>query len=487
METFKEYLEKTGEIGYVNSLFHSIVLVSGLPGLKLGETIMTEKEERGLVYGLKKDVAEVLMLESDHLIIGQRVTRTGDFFSIYGGQGLLGRVVNPILKPLDGLGPIRGEKFKLAIEKTAPNIGQRLRIRRPLETGWMLVDILIPLGYGQRELIIGDSKTGKTVFLLDLLVNQAKKGKICIYVSIGKKAIDVKTVEEYLKEKEAIEHCVLIAGLPNQPPSLIFLAPLAGMTLAEYFRDQGKDVVLVLDDMTTHAKIYREISLLLKRSPGRNAYPGDIFHIHAALLERGGNIKVKNREVSITVFPVAETIENDISGYIQTNLLSMTDGHIFFDIDEFRKGKRPAINAFLSVSRVGKQTRTILEQSLAVWLQLRLNEHKRFLEMVQFGVELPKKTREIINLGEKIEIILHQLAGNPRPRWFQVFIIGLLRAGFWTEKPFGKVKADFENIFNLFQKGAFSELEKEMEKLRSLKELDKWMDTKISYLKEILE
>lgn len=487
MANFKENLEKTGEIGYITSLFHSIAIVSGLPGLRLGETVITEMEERGLVYGLRKDFAEVLMLETESLKVGQRVTRTGNFFSILGGTGLLGRIVNPILKPLDGLGPIRGEKISLSIEKEAPSIGERIKIGRTLETGWMIVDILVPLGYGQRELIIGDPKTGKTVFLLDILVNQAKKGKICIYVAIGKKAIDVKGVEEYLKGKGAMESCVLIAGLPSQPSSLIFLAPFSGMAIAEYFRDQGKDVILVLDDMTTHAKIYREISLLLKRNPGRSAYPGDIFHIHAALLERAGNIRIGNREVSITAFPVAETIENDISGYIQTNLISMTDGHIFFDVNEFRKGKRPAVNNFLSVTRVGKQTRTILEQSLANWLQLKLEEYRKSLEMVQFGVELPKKTREIISLGEKIEITLHQLPGFPRPQWFQILILGLLRSGFWLEKPIGKVRADLDKIFSLAQKGVFVEWEKEMINLKSLKEFDEWIKNKFPYLEKILE
>lgn len=482
MEKFQDCLEKTKEIGYITSLFHSIAWVTGLPSLKWGEMVITEAEEKGMVYGLKEGVAEILMFETKNLKAGQRVARTGKPFFIESGSALLGRVVNPLLQPLDEMGPVRGEKVVLSIEREAPQIGQRVKINRPLETGWIIVDLLVPLGYGQRELVIGDPKTGKTMFLLDTLVNQAKKGVICIYVSIAKKHIDVKAVEEYLREQGVMKNSLLIAGLPNQPTPLIFLAPFSGMAVAEYFRDQGNDVILVLDDMTTHAKIYREISLLLKRSPGRNAYPGDIFHIHASLMERGGNIKLGNREVSITVFPVGETLENDISGYIQTNLIGMTDGHLFFDIDEFRKGKRPAINTFLSVSRVGRQTRGILEQSLANWLQMRLAEYKRALEIVQFGVELPKKTQEIIDLGRKIEMVLHQLPGTSLPRILQLFLIGLLRSEFWLGKPIGLVKKDLEKIYAKRQGEFLSSWEKELERIKSLKEFDQWIKEKYAYL-----
>jgi F-type H+-transporting ATPase subunit alpha len=487
MNEFSKFLEKTGEIGYITSLFHSIALVSGLPSLRLGEKIITEEGEIGLVYGIGEKTAEILMFETSKLRIGQRVAKTGELFSVYGSEEMLGRILDPLLKPLDELGPIRGKRVPLLIEREAPKIGQRIRINRPFETGWMVVDLLIPLGYGQRELIIGDSKVGKTKFLLDTILNQTKKGAICVYVSIGKRAIDVKSVEEYLKEKGAIKNSVILVALANQPSSLIFLAPFSGMAIAEYFRDLGRDVVLVLDDMTTHAKVYREICLLLKRSPGRNAYPGDIFHIHAALMERAGNIRVENKEVSITCFPVAETLENDISGYIQTNLIGMTDGHIFFDINEFRRGKRPAINPFLSVSRVGKQTRRIFEQHLANWLQLKLGEYKRALEIVQFGVELSKKTREIINLGEKIETVLEQFPGVPRPIWFQIFLIGLLRSEFFTEKPIGVFKKDLEKIFKAFQEGLLDGLEKEILRIKTIREFDQWIKEKVLSLKEILE
>jgi proton translocating ATP synthase F1 alpha subunit len=264
------------------------------------------------------------------------------------------------------------------------------------------------------------------------------------------------------------------------------LAPFTAITVAEYFRDKGENVILVLDDMTTHAKVYREISLLLKRSPGRDAYPGDIFHIHAKIMERAGNIRIKNKEVSITAFPVADTLENDITGFIQTNLIAMTDGHIFFDIEEFRKGRRPAINPFLSVSRVGKQTRTPLEQFLGSWLQRKLGEYKRALEIIQFGVELPKTTKETIDLGEKIELVLNQEPEISLSKNFQMFLIGLLRSNFWKEKKLDQVKNELEKIIDVYRKGGFATIERSMEELKNQKEFDEFVERKIPLLKEIL-
>lgn len=486
MKTFKDYLEESGEIGYVESLSQSIVLVSGLPFLRFGEMIITEEEERGLVYGLKEDLAEVLMLETKKLKVGQRVTRTQSFFSLPVGDGVLGRVLDPILKPLDGLGPVSGEKTYLQIEREAPNIIQRVRINRPLETGIMIVDLLVPLGYGQRELVIGDEKTGKTTFLLRTIAHQVKKGVLCIYVCIGKKSTDVKIIEENLKKTGAFRKTALIVALPNFSSPLIFLAPFTGITLAEYFRDKGENVILVFDDLTTHAKIYREISLLLKRSPGRDAYPGDIFHIHAAIMERAGNIRVNNKEVSITAFPVADTLENDITGFIQTNLIAMTDGHLFFDIEEFRRGRRPAINPFLSVSRVGKQTRTPFEQTIGNWLQRKLGDYKRAQEIIQFGVELPKATRETIDLGEKIEMVLNQESEIELSREFQIFLVGLLRSKFWKEKTQKEVKKDLEDMLKAYKRGAFSNIEMSITEIKDLKELDEFIERKIPLIKEII-
>jgi len=243
---------------------------------------------------------------------------------------------------------------------------------------------------------------------MQAIANQVKKGVVCVYAAIGKNRLDIKNTEQALKKNFALENTTIIAAPSDIPSSIIYLAPFTAVTIAEYFRDTEKDVLLILDDLTNHAKIYREISLLLKRMPGRDAYPGDIFHIHAKIMERTGNIRIKNGEVSITALPVAQTLENNLSGYIQTNLMAMTDGHIFFDINEFRKGKFPAINIFLSVSRVGNQTKSALERSIADLIRRYLSDYRESLEVATFGVDLPEKTKKIIDLGKKIELVLEQ-------------------------------------------------------------------------------
>ena len=472
MTDFKNYLEKTKEIGHVVSITHSIIMVSGLPNLKPKEMIITEDEEKGMTYGLNENLAEVFMFDIEKLKIGKRVTRTNEIFKIPVTQDLLGRIVNPLCQPIDGLGPIRGEKIFLSVEKEAPPISQRAKIKNFLETGVTIVDLLIPIGYGQRELVIGDGKTGKGTFLLQTILSQAKKGVVCIYVSIGKEITHVKRVEEYLKETGVFKNTILLVAAPNSPATIIYLAPYSGMTIAEYFRQKGKKVLIILDDLTTHAKIYREISLLLKRAPGRTVYPGDIFHIQAALMERAGNIIDKEgEEISITALPVAETLENDISGYIQTNLMAMTDGHIFFDIEEFKKGKRPAINAFLSVSRVGNQTKELLDQELANLVRRKLAEYQKALEIARFGVELPEKTRKIIDFGEKLGILFNQDPKTVLSRGFQLFLLGLLLSGFWDGRSPKIMAITVKEMLEHYKEGVFSKIETEIEKIKKTEDL----------------
>ena len=490
MESFKHYTEKTKEIGYIAALTHSIAWVSGLPTLKLGEMIITEHGEMGMVHGLNKKTAEVLMFGAENLKIGERAAKTDKAFQIPVSQKLLGRIINPLCSPIDGLGPVTGEKKYLSVQREAPGVTHRAKVNKPLETGVMIVDLLIPIGYGQRELVIGDAKTGKTAFLLQTITSQAKKGVICIYVAIGKEAAAVKIAEEYLKEMEVFDKTIMVVSTPEDPNAINYLAPFSGMTIAEYFRDQGKKVLVIFDDLTAHAKFYREISLLLKRIPGRASYSGDIFHIHAALLERAGNVKAPNdkspdrksgsedNEASITALPVAETLENDISGYIQTNLMAITDGHIFFDIDDFREGKRPAINAFLSVSRVGNQTKELLDKELADWTRKKMAEYKRLMEIAQFGVELSPKTQKLLDLGKKIEILFSQGLKTIIPRTLQLLLFGLLLSDFWKDKPQDVMKAEVEKILKGYRKGAFFkefleflEMENDIKKIKNLEEL----------------
>lgn len=486
MPDFKECLEKTGEIGHIVGLSHYLVFVSGLPGLKLGEMVITENEEKGLVHGLDKEVAEILMFDTGKLKVGAAVARTNESFQIPVSQEFLGRIINPLGQPIDGLGPILGEKKYLGVKREAPDITQRVRINKPLETGVMIVDLLVPIGYGQRELVIGDAKTGKTTFLLQILSNQAKEGVICIYVGIGKETSAVKAVEDYLKEMRVFDKTVMVIATSENPSTLNYLSPFSGMTIAEYFRDQGERVLIIFDDLTSHAKFYREISLLIKRLPGRNAYPGDIFHIQAALLERAGNIKnQENNEVSITALPVAETLENDISGYIQTNLMAMTDGHIFFDINDFRKGNLPAINAFLSVSRVGNQTKESLDRNLAGWIRKKMVEYRRLMEVAQFGGELSLETQELLDLGKKLEILFNQGPKTIIPRALQLFLFGLLLSGFWKDKPQNIMKIEIETILKNY-KEFLPEIEKGVERIKNLEELKSLTKEIIPKVREIL-
>jgi len=487
MKGFKDYIENTGEIGHLVALTHSIAYISGLPTLKLNEMIITENGKMGIVYGLNKETAEVLMLDTNNLKIGEGVARTNKIFQIPISQEFLGRIINPLGQPIDGLGPIIGEKKYLNIQKEAPDITQRVKVNKFLETGVMIVDLLVPIGYGQRELIIGDAKTGKTSFLLQTIVSQAKKGVICIYVAIGKEVSAIKVIEDYLKEMNVFNKTVIVVATPENPSTINYLAPFSGITIAEYFRDKGEKVVIILDDLSTHAKFYRTISLLLKRAPGRSSYPGDIFHIQAALLERAGNIKTsENKEVSITALPVAETLENDISGYIQTNLMAMTDGHIFFDIDEFRKGRRPAINAFLSVSRVGNQTKEPLDRELAKQIRMELAEYQKAMEVAQFGIGLSPETQKLLDFGKKIEILFNQGLKTIIPRGLQLFLLGLLFSGFWEDKTQKVMKIEVNEILKNYKEKVFFEIEEEVKKIKNLKELKGFVKDNISKIREIL-
>ena len=472
LKNFEDYLQETDEVGYIASVVHSIVYISGLPGAHLREMVIAEGGQKGIVQSLLPDLVEVLMLDTKDIKNGLRVVRTNEPFKIPVSSGILGRVVNAFIAPVDGGGPIMGERQYMSIDESAPGLGKRVRITKPLETAVTLVDLLVPIGYGQRELVVGDKKTGKTVLLLQLIANQASKGTICVYVSIGKRQSDVRNVENYLKKVGVMNNCVLLVASSADPATMVYLAPFSGFTIAEFFRDSGHDVIIVLDDLSTHAKFYREISLLSKRAPGRASYPGDIFHLHAALLERAGNIKGPGGgTVSITALPVAETLEGDLTGYIQTNLMAMTDGHIFFDIDEFRRGARPAINHALSVSRVGNQTKTPLEREIAQELREALLRYKRDQEIARFGVELPETTRAEIDLGEKIEQILNQDMETLTQRPLQLILVGLLLSGFWRDKNASLLKVDVIKLVQKYNKGDLKGIVRQVVNVEKLDDL----------------
>ena len=474
---FKKYLEKTGEVGRISGVNESIISVSGLPSVRTKEMVMTEEGEPGMVYEVKKDQAEVLMFDLKKIQGGKRVARSGEFFKVPVSERLLGRVVDPLCLPLDGKGPVKGEKVRKKIEREAPGITSRVEVNRPMETGVTAVDLMVPVGYGQREMVVGDAKTGKTTILLQAITNQVRKGTVCVYVGIGKETSALKSVEGYLKKMDVFDGVSMMVTSSNDYPTMHYLAPLSGMTVAEYFRDLGNDVLIVFDDLSNHSKAYRELSLLLKNPPGREAYPGDIFHLHAGIIERAGNIKGPDgEEVSITALPVAETLENDISGFIQTNLLSMTDGHIFFDINKLKKGQNPAINISLSVSRAGNQTREDLDKEIAGKIRERLVQYRKVLEVTQFGAELSEKNRKILAFGEKIEVIFEQDADQIVSRIEQLFLFGLLFSGFWKDVPRAAVKKEVNVILSLLRKEELIASEELKEKINGIESAERLKD-----------
>jgi F-type H+-transporting ATPase subunit alpha len=360
MDQFQTYITQSGEYGLVKQLKYPLVSIKGLPGAHPNETLIFEEGQVGQVFDMDNDYINALVYTSAPISLGSKVTRTNEALTIPVGEAILGTTIDPLGRPLRF-----GQTFSTRIERREVfnetlGINARATITEPFLTGLTKVDLLIPLGKGQRELVLGDAKTGKTTFLLNTLINQIREEKtIVVYVAIGKKSSEIRFLEEFFVKEQINNYICIIAATSSDPASMIYLAPYSGMTIAEYFRDKGKNVLVIMDDLTTHAQRYREIALLSKRFPGRESYPGDIFYSHASLMERAGNYKFGSAgEVSITLLPVATTVEGDITGYISTNIISMTDGHIFFDTEAYNKGERPAVNIPLSVTRVGRKTQT---------------------------------------------------------------------------------------------------------------------------------
>ncbi len=446
MKDFKYYLETSGEVGFVEESLQSIAYASGLPKACLQEIILFETGETGMVLSLKKDQVEILVFSKYPVRVGTKVTRTNQIMQIPVGFSYIGRVIDPFGNLIDKIAPFIKPEEYTPIERNPTGINTRRRINKSFESGVTMVDMLVPLGFGQRELIIGDRKTGKTNFLLQTVLNQARLGVICIYAAIGKKRMDVKKAENFFIKNNIMNQVVLMASSSEDPVGNIYLTPYAAMSLAEYFRDQGKNVLLVLDDMFTHAKFYREISLLGRRFPGRNSYPADIFYSHARLMERAGNFITPQGEVSITCLPVIETIQGDLSGFIQTNLMSMTDGHIYFDIDLFTKGRRPSINPFLSVSRVGRQTQTPLKRSLQREIMSFLTLHETLESFSHFGAEATTSIKVTMAKGEKLFGFFEQGTNDVVSETLQIFLFALVWTGLWDQKPSMQLKTDIKII-----------------------------------------
>lgn len=472
MKDFNTYLKDIGEVGYIESIIHSVFYVNGLPGAKLNELILAENGQIGIVQGVQAELVEVMVFQGEGLTHNMRVVRTNEIFEMPVSEKYLGRIISPFGTTLDEKGPIEGELVKYPIDPKAPGINARSRVNIPMETGVMSVDMQVPIGKGQRELVLGDQKTGKTTFALQAIANQVRSGALCVYVSIGKKKSDLKFVQKTLAELNVLNSTAIVSASASDPAPLIYLAPFSGLSIAEYFRDRGREVLVVFDDLTTHAKYYRETSLISRRTPGRQSYPGDIFHLHARLVERAGNIKLTNgKVVAITLLPIAETLEGDLAGYIQTNLMAMTDGHVFFDINEAKKGRHPAISFTLSVSRVGNQTKTPLERELSKFVTEKLTAYRKAEEVSRFGVELTTQTLQALDSGEKLLVLFDQDSEIVIPKQLQLIYLGLFFGGAWTRKTSKEVKVEKIRLFGEYTTGRFGNLPVEAKLAKNLNEL----------------
>lgn len=425
VKNFKYYAGKHDDIGTVDEVIHTIVYVSEIPHATIDEVVMFETGEIGQVSAIHQDLIEVLLFSDKPMDVGTKVARTKEKLKVPVGKELLGHTINALCIPISDQ-PLTKPKEEREIDIPPSSIDNRKRITKPLQTGVTMVDMLIPLAQGQRELIIGDRKIGKTNFLLRTVLAQAKTGVICIYAAIGKKQRDIKQLEEFFEQHNIRKNVVIIAATAEDPPSMISILPFTAMTIGEYFRDQEMDSLIVFDDLTTHAKYARQIALLAKRFPGRDSYPTDIFYTHARILERAGNFITKHGTISITALIAAESNKGDITGYIQTNLMSITDGHIFFDADLYTRGKRPAINPFLSVSRVGHQTQTLLKQDITRELTAFLTLYEKMQSFIHFGAEITDNVKTTLATGDKINAYLNQDKIMTIPSNLQVFLFALL-------------------------------------------------------------
>ncbi len=427
MDTFNELLKKTGEYGIVYQISHPIVFIEGLPTVKMHEVILFETGQKGEVFSINKGKVEARTFSHEPIRVGTKVTRTNQQLSIPVGKELLGHTINPLGEPIDPNVPFVPPKEMRDVDAKPVNIAGRQKITTPLATGISLIDLMIPLGRGQRELIIGDRKTGKTSILMTTIKKQAYEGVIAIYAAIAKKKSDIKRLQEFFTEEKIMGNMIIVATSSYDSPSLIYQTPYAAMAIAEYFRDQGIHTLLILDDLSTHAKFYREISLLAKRFPGRDSYPGDIFYTHSRLLERAGNFKHPTvGEVSITCLPVVEIVEGDFTGYISTNVMGITDGHIYLDSNIYYQGLRPAVNVPLSVTRVGRQTLDKLSREINKDLTSFLGTYAKLQNISHFGQELTADVKKQLRKGDLINKFFNQPYQLTVPRPVQLIVISLI-------------------------------------------------------------
>ena len=433
-------------VGYVISVGDGIAHVNGLNGCRNNELLRFEGGRFGIAFNLERDSVGVIMLDKTAGIQeGSRVEGTGRIVSVPVGERLLGRVVDPLGRAIDGKEPIRAKTFR-PIETEAPPIIERGAVKQPLQTGYMAIDSMVPVGRGQRELIIGDRQTGKTAIAVDTIINQKHTGVVCIYVAIGQKASTIASVKKTLEDNGAMEYTTIVAATASDSAPMQYIAPYAGCAMAEEFMYAGRDALIIYDDLSKHAVAYRAISLLLRRPPGREAYPGDVFYLHSRLLERAAKLSDALGGGSMTALPIIETMAGDISAYIPTNVISITDGQIFLESELFNAGVRPAVNGGLSVSRVGGNAQTKAMRKVSGQLRLDLAQYRELSVFAQFGSDLDTATRDLLNQGEKLTELLKQDQYAPMPMEEQAVLLYVMTRGLATDvdvKGIAQFKVDF--------------------------------------------
>jgi F-type H+-transporting ATPase subunit alpha len=431
------------EVGTVISLGDGIARVHGLDKVMAGEMLDFGHGISGIAMNLEEDqVGAVLMGEYTEIKEGDQVKRTGRIMSVPVGDAMIGRVVNALGQPIDDKGPINTNTF-LPVERIAPGVIERQPVREPMATGIKAIDSMIPIGRGQRELIIGDRQTGKTSVALDTIINSKGKDLICIYCAVGQKRSSIAQVVQILEDYGAMDYTIVVAASASEPAPMQYVAPYAATAMGEYFRDSKRHALLIYDDLSKHAAAYREISLLLRRPPGREAYPGDVFYLHSRLLERAAKMSEKNGGGSLTSLPIIETQAGDVSAYIPTNVISITDGQIFLETDLFNSGVRPAVNVGISVSRVGGSAQIKAMRQVAGSLKLELAQYRELAAFAQFGSDLDKATQQQLNRGKRLVEILKQDLFQPLPFSKQILIIFAGTNGFLDDMPVEEIR-EFE-------------------------------------------
>ena len=442
-EQIKHYEDKiqSNDVGYVIRVGDGIALIQGLDKAMSSELLLFPHDVYGMVLNLEEDHVGAVLLGDDTLIKeGDEVKRTGRIVEVPVGDGMLGRVVNALGQPIDGKGPIASDKTR-PVERVAPGVMTRKSVHQPLMTGLKIIDSMIPIGKGQRELIIGDRQTGKTSIATDAILNQKDTGVLCIYVAIGQKASSIARVAEDLKKHGAMSYTTIVAATASDSAPLQYIAPYAGTALAEYFMSKGKSVLIVYDDLSKHAVAYRAISLLLRRSPGREAYPGDVFYLHSRLLERSCRMRDDLGGGSITALPIVETQAGDVSAYIPTNVISITDGQIFLESALFNAGNRPAVNVGLSVSRVGGAAQTKAMKKANSNLRIELAQYKDMESFAQFSSDLDAETRRQLEHGKALTEMLKQPLYQPKSDAEQVVVLTLASHGMLDDLPLADQRA----------------------------------------------